>query len=338
MELAIQIKGEIVNSNFDAFKANCLERIEGMKYELLTDDDFKKAKEDIKSLKESEDALKIAKEEALKQMDEVYALMGGIDEIVKASSECRLEKSREVKKRDAEIKEKIIDDALQLIDHPYRETFREKVTLGAKGKRSFTTMKKGAEEVAKNVYEDILATRGVLLEFANEHGKTLIQDGLSLELLNADSVASELRHRLEKQRDEEEKARLKAEAEKAKAEAEAEKARTQAKIEQDKREREAKEVSASVTSQESKVNEGSKPDKASGQDAHDPLPETAPPVPTQEETAEQEMARFTSIVVSAFAPVKEARAQLKHQENIEAAEEFANGLSDSWAIFKSKNQ
>ena len=83
--LAIQIKGEIVSSNFEGFKANALEKIEGMKYELLNDDDFAKAKKDIKDLEVTGKALKTAKVEVFKQLDDVYRLMGGIDEIISAA-------------------------------------------------------------------------------------------------------------------------------------------------------------------------------------------------------------------------------------------------------------
>ncbi len=311
--LAIQIKGEIISSNFDDFKANALAKIEGMKYELLNDDDFIKAKKDIKDLEITGKALKGAKEEILKQLDDVYSLMGGIDEIITAANECRLSKSKEVKKRDAEIKAKIIEDALVIIDHSKREKFRQEVSDGAKGKRSFETMAKGANAAASAINESILKTRAILDEFSEEHGKILIPDRLDLELQSFEGVASELVHRLEKKRDEEEKERLRAEAEKAQKESEAAKAET-------------KEPKADPAS-----------------------PETPPPpkigtIPVGEsakqaaENPEEEMARFIETVKAAFSPVKAARLSLKHTENINRAQTFAKGLSQAWAQLNSPNQ
>ncbi len=304
--LAIQIRGEIVSSNFEEFKARAMEKIGSMDYELLTDGDFEKAKADVKSLEVAAKALKATKEDMLRQLDDVYELMGGIDEIIAAADKCRLGKAREIKRRDAEVREKIIGSALELIDHPQRGKFRAEVTEGTKRKRTFATMEVGANKVAAKINAEILKTREVLEQFEGEHGTLLIPDRSELELKDAEAVASELRHRLEKKRDEDEKARLKAEAEAARKEAEAAKA----------------------------------PEP-------EPLPEprrvdTIPvgggkPAPAPEgETAAQEMERFLSTVTSAFAPVKEARAQLKHPENIEAAGGFARELGEAWANFKSK--
>lgn len=311
--LAIQIKGEIVSSNFEDFKAEALEKIDSMNYQLVSDDDFKRAKEDIKNLDVTGKALKGAKEEVLKQLDDVYALMNGIDEIIAAADKCRLAKGKEVRERDAQVRAQIIDDALNLIDHPKREKYRATVADGAKGKRSFKTMAEGADKVAKGINDSILKTRDVLDQFENEHGKLLIPDRVDLELQDAEGVANELRHRLEKKRDEEEKKRLKEEAEKARQETEA-----------------AKEPeSLPEPPKVDTIPVGlSKPDQTAVA--------TNTPPSSEGESPKEEMARFISIVTSAFAPVKDARAQLKHPENIQAAGEFAKSLGEAWAELKSQ--
>lgn len=326
-DLAIQIKGEIISSNFEAFKAQALAKIEGMKYELLTDDDFTKAKGDIKDLEVTGKALKGAKMEVLKQLDDVYALMGGIDEIIDAADKCRLEKSREVKKRDAEIRLKIVEDAMELIDHPKRERFRAQVADGAKGKRTFETMGKGANSVAEAINSGILMSRDVLERFSDEHGKLLIPDRIDLELQAYEAVGTELNHRLEKKRDEEEKERLKAESEKLRKEAEA---KAQA-------EREAEEARRETTLPEREI-ENSRPAEESPF-APAPVRHGAPTTQrVKEETAENEMAAFLATLTSAFAPVKTARGNLRFPENIERAAAFAEGLATAYKALKSHAQ
>lgn len=310
MELAIAVSGEILSSNFEDFKAQALERIDGMKYELLTDGDFAKAKEDIKRLSDDAKVLKAAKEQILKQLDDVYELMGGMDEIISAADDCRLGKSREVKKRDAEIRAKIIDDALNMIDHPKREKYRQQVADGAKGKRSFKTMADGSNKVATGINDSILKTRVVLEQFTNEHGNMLIPDITNLELQDAEGVASELKHRLQKQRDEEEKARLKAEAAKAQKEAQEAKAKAQGQ-------------SSLVDTEETLNLTPAKVDSI-------PVSNTSTPSPQEELTEADEFAALKRDGRNVLLGLKELFEGLKHSRNIELADAFRKQVNDAW--------
>ena len=310
--LAIRINGEIIESNFPAFKAAALATISDMNFELLNEGDFTKAKENIKSLKITEDALVEVKDGVLKQMDDVYALMGEIDEIGNAARECRLAKSKEVKKRDAEIKERIVNDALATIDHPKREKFRPDITESLKRKKTFETMGQGAKKAAQAINDRINATRSVLEEFADVNGTKMILDASELELSLAGSVEFELKHRLEKQRDEEEKQELR--------------------------------LKAALVQKE--LDEQAKKDP----EVLAPTPEPLPVPPKIEsipvgnaakealETPEEEALRALTSLESLFPPIKQLRANLKHKANREHWQAFADGLTQLYLSLKNSTK
>lgn len=321
--LTVTAKAELVTNNLPAFEDSFRKGLDGLKYELLSDDDFAKAKDDIKALKEAEKTIAAVDQEIVNGSVDIKVIRESLSCLADEARRFRLDREKEIKTRDAKIKAKILDDALALIDHPKRERFRDQVADGAKGKRSFETMAKGANQAAEEINERILKVRTVLEQFESEQGKTLIPDRSSLELQDVDGVSNELRYRLEKQRDEREKARLKAEAEEARKQAEYEKAK--------------------ATAEEAK-NELKEPAPAPVTPVTPPTaPEPAPKVGTipvgtaakeAAQTAEEEMARFLATVEMAFAPVKVARAKLKHTENIRRAQRFASTLGEAWTEFK----
>ena len=303
--LAIRINGEIIESNFPAFKAAALATIEDMNFELLNEGDFTKAKENIKSLKITEAALVEVKDGVLKQMDDVYALMGEIDEIGNAARECRLAKSKEVKRRDAEIKEQIVDDALATIDHPKREKFRGDIVESLKRKKTFETMGQGAKKAAQAINERIDATRSVLEEFINVNGTKLILDASELELSLAGSVEFELKRRLEKQRDEEEKQELRLKAALVQKELD----------EQAKKDPEPLPAPPKIES------------IPVGNAAKEAL-----------ETPEEEALRALASLEGLFPPIKALRANLKHKVNRENWQVFADGLTPLYLALKNSTR
>lgn len=321
--LTVTAKAELITNNLPAFEESFRKGLDGLKYELLTDDDFAKAKDDIKAIKEAERMIASVDQEIVNGSVDIKAIRDSLAELAEEARQFRLDREKEIKERDAKIKAKILEDALGLIDHPKRERYRDQVAAGARGKRSFETMAKGANQAAKAVNEAILKTRAVLDEFENTHGRLLIPDRVDLELESVEVVGGKLNARLEKQRDEEEKARLKAEAEEARKQAEYEKAK--------------------ATAEEAKT-ELKEPAPAPVTTPTPPTaPEPAPKVGTipvgtaakeAAQTAEEEMARFLAIVEVAFAPVKAARAKLRHTENIRRAQRFATALGEAWTEFK----
>src|SRR5690625_391524 len=184
--LEIEVKGEVVVSNADEFRAMVRTWIEGFNTGLIEDEDFARAEQDVKRLKEAESEIKAAKERALEQAEQVNALFAVLDETSEEVRQARVPLERQIKARREEIKSEILDEAA------------------------------GVVVTAANTL--IKANTEVLDAFAKEHGRELIPDRRQIETKSAEWVEVELQRRLEAKAAEEE--RRKAEEERRKAEEE----------------------------------------------------------------------------------------------------------------------
>jgi uncharacterized protein YajQ (UPF0234 family) len=317
LELTVTVKGEITKSNFDDFKIIVSERIEGLNFDLTTDEEFGQAELDVKALAALEKNLATAEVDVLKQMDEVYSLVTGIKNLKGLSAENRLKLSKKVKSQKEAVKEQIKLDAIAIVSVAHPLTL-QRVLEGMKGKRNLESLKQGANEAAEAIEKDVKACRGIVASYKAKHGDSVLYDSNKLLTMGAELLTVELERRVERKL------------------AEAEKAKLQAKLDAEKT---AKDEAEAIAKQEHKASETvAEPIPAP---VIDPVVET-PPAKIEEvspdETAKQEMARFLAVVPSAFAPVKEARSQLKHAENIEKAGEFAKSLGEAWVTFKSTAQ
>lgn len=315
LTLSISVKGEIVKSNFDAFRTRAEERIEAINYDLKTDDDFSQAKLDEKELKEFEANLTDAEERALKEMDDVYQLIQGTRELKGYARDTRLLLSRKVKERNEELRASLLHDGYAALDHDCRR-FRDAINAAIKGKSSLAKMQEAITEVVDDSNASVSKVKE-LIEAAHEsHGDPVSYGQLDLLGNDPESVRVELERRIERHRAALREAELKAEAEKLRKEAE----------EKAKAEREStlteREIETSRTEEESPF-------------AETPKPAAAQPVEAPaNESAEEEMTRFLSALMAAFAPVKELRGKLKHPENIERAAAFADALGSAWKQLK----
>ncbi|MGE9268388.1 MAG: hypothetical protein ACQKBY_09850, partial [Verrucomicrobiales bacterium] len=143
--LTVEAKAELVANNLPAFEKAFRAGLDGLKYELINDDDFDKAKEDIESLKKAEKSIKAVDQEIVNGSADIKALRESLSKLGEEARQFRLAREKEVRERDEEIKAKIIEDALAIIDHPKREKFRSQVEGGVKGKRKLSTKKEGAD-------------------------------------------------------------------------------------------------------------------------------------------------------------------------------------------------
>ena len=317
MELALQITGEVLKSNFPEFKAAALAKIDEMDYKLETDADFEKAAEDVKVLKATEDATKAAEDEALKQLSDVYGIIEGLREIRGASSECRLSKSKEIRDREEAIRSTIIEDAVADLDCHRPQQYRERITNALKGKRGKNKVKSwrdAATGEVEAIQGAIDEAREILSQFKEAHGPTLIQDEKELEHKSKEVLEGELHHRLEK-----EKLRQEAEAAKAKAEAEAAEAA-----------KAAQEAAAKLKEKE----EAPTPPEPLDAPEKPSTPQEMPKPPKvgtiavgREENARvaqgskaAQVAHFQAILLESFKPVRIAREQLTDPTVKQAAE------------------
>jgi hypothetical protein len=315
--LTIETRGEVIASNVDEFRELVRGALANINRELKTDEEFGQAELDVKALKGAEDAVKAAKEKALADAEQLNALFRALDETGEEIRAPRLELEKLIAKRKEEVKNELITDALGRLDCALRlraGTFGRSLQEAIKGKRTLDSMRKALDVTVTTHNAMIGKCRVAIDTFIWEHGKELVLDAEDLEVKSLDQVEAELRRRHEAVRAEEERKRLAAEAEKAKAE-----------MEQLKRD----------------AAEASKP----------PLPPVATPatrvapaapaeaavVPAHSASAKPleievgaEWEAFKAKVMTAFAPVKAARAALQCPENQAKAQAFAEAVGQAW--------
>lgn len=106
--LSIKLRGDVVDSNLDAYRLAAEQFIEGIKTDLETDEDFANAEANVKFCEEGEARLKAVKEQALGQTATIDELFRTIDHISEEMRQKRLELSRLVTSRKVEIKDGIV--------------------------------------------------------------------------------------------------------------------------------------------------------------------------------------------------------------------------------------
>jgi hypothetical protein len=308
MELAIAVRGEVITSNFEAYKQYAKDQITAISFDLKTDEDFDRAATDAKGLKAFETRLGEAKADFLAQMDEVNRLLESVDELGSLARKTRLELERMVKQRKEEVREGIVRDGLNALDVKSRE-FSEMITNAIKGKSSLVKMQEAVTEVVEAINERIATNREVFAKARGEHGDAVAYSEDAFVTLTVDSAKVEIERRIERHRAAIKEAELKAEADK---------------LRKEKEEREAAEKAAQAappTVKESLT--------VAEADPFTPTPPAALP-PMREETPAEEMETFLNILRTAFAPVKQARAALKHPANVARAAAFAAELGKAY--------
>ena len=312
--LAISIKGEIVSSNFPAFKEALREQIQALDVTLATDADFITAEDNSKALKAAEVALKEAKAEALEQAAEVQALFSAIDEISEEARQARLSLERQIKARKVELRNALIADGLKAISYSKPDVFKCEIEDAAKGKKTIDSIRKAIADLVASTNARLDIANDTICAFEEEHGNTMTPDWPTLLLKPQDLLELELASRLERKKAEEEKRRIL--EEKSKAEEEARQAR--------------KEQAAAEIRQE-KLAEPKPAAKPAVEEKPAPPVETKREPATKEATEEEELETFCSLILAQFAPIKEARLAIKHEANQEKAAGFADAVG---AAFK----
>ena len=107
-ELIVLISGQVTETNIIEYKSDLIAEIKASKRELVTDDDFVAAEKAVKYLKGIEDHLKVVKQQALQQAEEIHEAFKNIDELDAVSRDGRLYLSKQIKDRKAEIKNDLI--------------------------------------------------------------------------------------------------------------------------------------------------------------------------------------------------------------------------------------
>lgn len=203
-ELIIRLKGEIQDSNFDDWKRDLVARLRGVNTELVRDEDFARASEQVKAFKNAELALKTAKQSAIDQAAEIQRLFGAIDGVAEETRQVRLMLERQIKARKQEIKAQMIEGAInavhaaiarqsplfQTLDHgPFLD--RARFEAAAKGKSTSATLSRALERLVREIEQEIdqetlrVADNLALVNAIAEEHRMLFQDRENLLRLSA---------------------------------------------------------------------------------------------------------------------------------------------------------
>lgn len=296
--LVIEARGELVKSNFDTFSVAAREWIAGLNLTLRTDDDFEQASADSKKAKQIEGLLSETHKRTLESAVAVNAELEKLNRLSMEMRDVRLKLTKQIDTAKEELRKSMVEGSLSGIDCHKSQvgTFRPMIEGALKGLKSIDSMREKARVAVKVANDAIARSKKVLDEFEDANGRTLTPDREKLEVTDHVALATELRRRLERASHEAELKRIKEEQKAT-------------------REQEARAQAVPVQS----------PPPVSTSD----LPFEKPYTP-----AELEWDRFSSFVLSAFEPLKQARAELKYAGNIERAAAFAQSVADAWKTAK----
>jgi hypothetical protein len=216
-EIVIKLSGEIHDSNFDEWKKDLITQIQSTKKELITDDDFVIASNQVKSFKSAEKSLVEAKLSAIEQASDIQKLFGAIDEISAEAREARLSLERQIKKRKVEIKDEIIESGIRLVQELLekqsndfnsiddsifleRKRFEEAVKRksGIKGMNS--AIDSLCYEIKKEILEkaEVLEKNSNLINNISDEYDFLFQDRKSLLILSLKELDLTIENRISK--------------------------------------------------------------------------------------------------------------------------------------------
>lgn len=309
MELAIVIKGEIVESNFESFAENFRQQVAELPTELATSEDFALAETNVKRLKEVEASLVEAKAEALKQAEDFQKLFDGIDGLSSEARETRLVLERQIKDQKAQIKADIITAAVEQVEIRVDAAMRGRIEGAAKGKRTMNSMREACEAEAEAINGEVEAAQHMLEVAQEAHGVSIIHGEDQLIRMQVDALEVELERRVERMKAEAEQAKLKADAEKARAALEAEQAQQKEPLKQE-------------------------PTHApEGRQANAPALAPAPAVEISDEGRE-ELKEYMRLFGAAVAPFKSFREGVEDPVAKAVLEGFAERINAGWIELK----
>jgi hypothetical protein len=167
-ELIIRLKGEVQSSNFEEWKNELIARLRSVNTELVLDEDFVRAGDQVKAFKNAESMLKEAKQSAIAQAADIQRLFGSIDVVAEETRQVRLALERQIRTRKQEIKERMIEGAInavhaaiavqslafQSLDHG-RFFDRARFDAAAKGKSTSSSLARALESLVREIEQEI---------------------------------------------------------------------------------------------------------------------------------------------------------------------------------------
>nr|DAO86052.1 MAG TPA: hypothetical protein [Bacteriophage sp.] len=234
--LVLTTESKVLSTNIVEFEKQAEQFLATLTSKFETDDDFAAAKEEVKTLKEVEDKIRAAIKSA--QSGEIEALITSAENIAERFRQERLARDKLVKLKESEVKQGIINDALDEIAG-IRGKYESSVSLALEKTMPKSAITKRIEEATKNkrtldgLVKSVNAEKTLILaELAQESARIierlkmipiayehLFRDALQLvagtddlEPIIADRVNAEQQREAELKAKAEEEAKVKAEA------------------------------------------------------------------------------------------------------------------------------
>lgn len=248
--LVLTTESKVLSTNIVEFEKQAEQFLATLTSKFETDDDFAAAKEEVKTLKEVEDKIRAAIKSA--QSGEIAALINSAENIAERFRQERLARDKLVKLKESEIKQNIINGALDEISE-IRSKYESSVSLALEQTMPKSAITNRLEEATKNkrkldgLVKSVNAEKTLILaELAQESARItarlkmipityehLFRDALQL-VAGTDDLKPIIAERInaEQQREAELKAKAEEEAKvKAEAQAVAEEMGTQSAVE-----------------------------------------------------------------------------------------------------------
>lgn len=343
--LRVEVKGEVVASNVEAFREAFAEWVGGFNMAPATDEEFARAVEDSKTLQRAEKDVLSVKDEALAQAEDLHNLFAVLDDMSAEIREKRLALDRQVRTRREEIRAEIVEEAVSAIDGGHGERFRADIETAIKRLRTLDTMRAAARGAAEEANERIRACVAALDAFEAEHGRELVMDRRALETSQPEVLEAELMRRVEAHRAEEE--RRKAEEERRRLEAEL--AAERRKAEEERRKQAELEAAEAERKRREKVIDRVDRLRAEAERKHAemksemedtllrgvPDPDTPDPFAPKDpgladEMRRKELQEFIYALEKLFGALREERAKLKDYSNTSKVNRFAQAVNAAY--------
>lgn len=145
--LVLTTESKVLSTNIVEFEKQAEQFLATLTNKFETDDDFAAAKEEVKTLKEVEDKIRAAIKSA--QSGEITALITSAENIAERFRQERLARDKLVKLKESEVKQGIINDALDEIVG-IRGKYESSVSLALEQTMPKSAITKRIEEATKN--------------------------------------------------------------------------------------------------------------------------------------------------------------------------------------------
>ena len=145
--LVLTTESKVLSTNIVEFEKQAEQFLATLTNKFETDDDFAAAKEEVKTLKEVEDKIRAAIKSA--QSGEIAALITSAENIAERFRQERLARDKLVKLKESEIKQNIINGALDEISET-RSKYESSVSLALEQTMPKSVITKRIEDATKN--------------------------------------------------------------------------------------------------------------------------------------------------------------------------------------------